>query len=74
MGASRMGFDLLTKQGWQNLRFAMRFTASKVHPYVWQDTFAQLWCWVVGHDVYTPDSSRSACRRCAHYLPELGKK
>lgn len=65
MGASRMGFDLTNKQGWNNLKSQWRWGIPL--ELVFQDTFMKFYCKIVGHDEYDSDGDR-ACKRCAHYI------
>ncbi len=70
MGASREGFDLLTKQGRAN--FICHIRRRRFPSYVWGDTFMQIWCWIVGHNSYDSNAGgyppEPACKRCHKYL------
>lgn len=73
MGASRMGFDLLTAQGRENLGFVWKHRRAGYRldwKLVFEDTLMPLVCRVGGHLIYdanrggTPDY---ACWRCHTY-------
>jgi hypothetical protein len=61
---SRMGFDLTTKIGWKNLRYASWRSARH---YFLRDTFSKIWCLVVGHIEYDTFNGL-ACKRCQQYI------
>jgi len=70
MGASRIGFNLFRKAGWRNLRFAIKNKRSIKH--LWADTFIQIWCWIVKHEIYNSgidnDPPEWAYKRCHQYI------
>ncbi len=67
MSCSRMGFNLLTRQGWKNL-FSPMVTWGQVRNNFFRDTFGQVRCWIVGHRRELDDSGVSVCYRCCQYL------
>ncbi len=71
MSSSREGFDLFHKAG--------RYHFGKYFPYlkwnlVFEDTFAQIGCWLLGHNKYDcsdmNDNSELGCYRCHKYIRE----
>lgn len=75
MSGSRMGYDLLTVNGWRNLYWPIRFKSYRstwVVRCIWVDTFKQIWCWLFEHDRYdcsdAGDATEHACHRCEHYV------
>ncbi len=72
MGASREGFDLFNKNGrycfWRDLK------KGRFQSLMWRDTFAQIWCKIVGHNKYncncTNEPVQYACKRCCKYVKE----
>lgn len=71
MSASREGFDLFGKTG--RYCFIRNFKSGTIPwKYVFEDTFVQIWCWIVGHNKYEcadcGDMPEYACLRCHHYV------
>ena len=77
MGGSRMGFDLRTKIGRQNLRTTYQYKAYKRDwSMILGDTLLSLVCAVLGHERYDANNQNGcygppewACKRCHHYIP-----
>jgi len=81
--ASREGYDLFTYSGWYVLakNYRQRWFRWRV---VFEDTFIQLWCMIVGHDEYNASDSVAdpyeynsvikpvelACKRCHKYIKD----
>ena len=65
-GASREGYDLTTKIGWQHLK------KNGYTNLLWRDTFAQFVCKIVGHNIYDSDYGSGtpdyACKRCCKFI------
>jgi len=80
MSCSREGFNLFNRYGrgcfWSYLK------RGKFQPLMWEDTFYQTWCWIVGHKIYNAGEGNGkdqreewACRRCHQYISQKkGKK
>lgn len=66
MGASRMGFDLTTKIGWQNLKYQMRWGIN--WGLVLSDTFGKFVCKAIGHNPFDAGDSQKGCYRCGKYI------
>ena len=66
--SSRVGYNLLTKQGWKNLK-TEGWRRAKY--YFFQDTFYQILCWVVGHRKRKTDEGEWVCKRCGHYIKPI---
>ena len=73
---SREGYDLFTKVGWQN---ALRYNfGSNVRRYMLTDTFMQLVCILIGHNIYNASDCHCgkdckeewACKRCHKYVKD----
>ena len=68
MGCSRMGYDLLSKQGIKNFMSRKRVD----YRLVFEDTIMPLICKIVGHVEYHDDlmhdPGQTACRRCHHFI------
>lgn len=72
MCASRMGFNLLNKQGRSNLVFVLRNKCYRLDwKLIMEDTLMPLVCAIRGHQEYSPEHGVRACRRCHQYL-EVG--
>lgn len=72
--ASREGFDLFTKPGRE--AFFKYLKRGVFQELMWEDTFAQLLCILIGHNIYNASDFNNgkdakeewACRRCHKYI------
>jgi hypothetical protein len=75
MGCSREGFDLFTQVGRHHFK---KHFPNIQWSLVWEDTFTQIWCWIVGHNVYNSacvnEPSEYACKRCHKYIAKLRRQ
>lgn len=71
MGCAREGYDLFKKVGRYHFIKNKIWKRPDMWKLVFEDTFCQIICKIIGHNTYYSDEDYLACKRCHKFIKRI---